>query len=148
MKCSLTYPLLIALAGCGAVTPASRPSPEEAAVARMQPCPSSPNCVCSREDPADATHYIEPLRFTGGADQAMARLRQIVEDWDRAEVIEADGGYLRAVFTTRLLRFKDDVEFELDAEAGLIHVRSASRLGHSDLGANRKRVEAIRAAFG
>ncbi len=148
MKCSLTYPLLIALAGCGASAPASRPSPEEAAVARMQPCPSSPNCVCSKGDPADAAHYIEPLRFSGDAEGAMARLRQLIEDRDRAEVIEADGGYLRAVFTTRLLRFKDDVEFELDAEAGLIHVRSASRLGYSDLGANRRRVEAIRAAFG
>jgi uncharacterized protein (DUF1499 family) len=66
---------------------------------------------------------------------------------DRAEIIQADGNYVYAEFTTALMGFVDDVEFFLDESAGVIHVRSASRLGESDLGVNRKRVEAIRAAF-
>ena len=65
----------------------------------------------------------------------------------RAEVTDRAEGYLRAVFKTRLMRFRDDFEARLDAEAGRIHVRSASRLGYSDLGANRKRVEALRSAW-
>lgn len=114
---------------------------------RMQPCPDSPNCVCSKGDPADEVHYIQPLAFSGDPARAMARLKQIVEGYGRTEIKESEDGYLRAVFTTRILRFKDDVEFELDADAGVIHVRSASRVGYGDLGANRKRVEAIRADF-
>jgi len=55
--------------------------------------------------------------------------------------------YLYATFTTRWLRFEDDVEFVVSPAEGFIHLRSASRLGAEDFGTNRRRVEAIRAAF-
>lgn len=110
---------------------------------RLKPCPQSPNCVCSQC--VDAPQRIEPLRYSGEGAQAFARLRDLVAGWPGAAVVSEADGYLHAEFATRWLRFVDDVEFLLDPSAGVIHVRSASRLGYSDLGTNRRRVEAIRA---
>ncbi|RME32632.1 MAG: DUF1499 domain-containing protein, partial [Gammaproteobacteria bacterium] len=62
-------------------------------------------------------------------------------------ILRDEGDYLHAIFTTPLFRFTDDLECRLDRQAGLIHLRSASRVGHWDLGANRRRAERLRAAF-
>ena len=114
-------------------------------MSRLKPPPSSPNCVSSLADPADAEHFIAPLQ---GA--SLAQVRAVVEAMPRTRVVTAEDDYLHVVFTSALFRFKDDVEFEVDGEVDgeVVHVRSASRVGHSDLGANRKRVEAIRRALG
>jgi len=111
----------------------------------LAPCPSSPNCVSSAA--SDAGHRVEPLAFTGPPAAAMARLRATIAALPRAQVTRFDDGSLQAEFTSWLLRFVDDVDCVLDAGAGVIHIRSASRVGYSDLGVNRKRVEQIRAAF-
>lgn len=112
---------------------------------QLKPCPDSPNCVNSRAD--DARHAIEPIQYHGDAHAAQARLRSIIESAPRARVIESRPGYLRAEYTTRLMRFVDDVEFQFVPEQSVIHVRSASRLGYSDLGVNRKRIESLRDRF-
>ena len=106
---------------------------------RLAPCKRSPNCVSSQADPADSEHYIAPIPFAG----TMADLRRLVESMARATVITAQDNYLYAEYRTRLLRYVDDVELYLDK--GLVHVRSASRLGRRDFGVNRKRVEELRA---
>lgn len=111
----------------------------------LPPCPASPNCVCS-QDP-DPDHQIAPLRFSGPPQEAWNRLKQVVAAQPRTRIVEEHPGYLRVEFTTRLMRFVDDVECLMDAPASQIHVRSASRVGYSDLGANRKRVETLRAAM-
>jgi uncharacterized protein (DUF1499 family) len=121
------------------------PSIERPVNGKLSPCPDSPNCVCSHE-PRES-HHIEPLRFTGSPEEAWNRLASVLKQLPRTRVITLDHEYLHVEFTTRLLRFVDDVEFLVDGQAGVIHIRSASRVGHSDLGANRKRVEAIRSAF-
>jgi len=100
-------------------------------------CPDSPNCVCSCE--ARDSHYIAPLPGD------MAALRRALTQTPRNEIVRDDGDYLHVEFTTRLMRFVDDVEFLYQPEQGQIAVRSASRLGHSDLGANRQRIEELRA---
>lgn len=114
----------------------------------LRPCPDSPNCVCSEGDREDEGSAIEPFRIPDGtsADDAFSALMTVLGD-GRARIEGQAEGYVHAVFTTRLLRFKDDLEARLDREAGLIHVRSASRVGYSDLGTNRKRVEALREAW-
>ena len=112
---------------------------------KLLPCPSSPNCVCSMDE--DAGHAIAPLTFTGSAVDAFARAKAVSLAMPRTRLLEESPGYLRLEFTTLICRFKDDVEFTLDEQNSVIHVRSASRIGHSDLGVNRKRVEAIRKAF-
>lgn len=108
---------------------------------RLAPCKRSPNCVSSQADPADREHYIAPIAFRG----SMADLRRAVESMERATVIKADGNYLYAEYRTRLMRYVDDVELYYDDQQGLVHVRSASRLGRRDFGVNRNRVEALRA---
>ena len=112
---------------------------------RLAPPKSTPNCVSSQADPADAEHYIAPIAFQGDAAAAIVAVRKAVEGMRGATVIRHDGGYLYAEYRTRRMRFVDDVEFLYDGKAGLIHVRSASRLGRRDFGVNRARVEALRA---
>ena len=111
---------------------------------RLAPPKSTPNSVSSQADPADKEHYIAPIAFKGDAGTAMVAVRGAVESMRDANIIRQEGGYLYAEFRTKLMRFVDDVEFFFDAKAGLIHVRSASRLGRRDFGVNRARVEALR----
>jgi len=105
---------------------------------------STPNCVSSQADPADKLHYIEPIRFRGSALDAIAAARKAVEGMARATVVQHEGNYLYAEFKSKLMGFVDDVEFTYDEKAGVLHVRSASRLGRRDYGVNRARVEALR----
>ena len=113
---------------------------------RLKPCPDKPNCVSS-ELVSDAEHYIEPLVYSAGeATQVMPRLKTvIVEMGGSIQVEEAD--YLAATFTSAVFRFVDDLELRIDADQKTIHLRSASRVGHGDGGANRKRVELLRNNF-
>ena len=111
---------------------------------RLAPPKSTPNCVSSQADTADAEHYIAPIAFKGDAVAAMAAVRKAIESMRGGTVIRHEGNYLYAEFRTPLMRFVDDVEFSFDEKAGLIHVRSASRLGRRDFGVNRARIEAIR----
>jgi uncharacterized protein (DUF1499 family) len=106
---------------------------------RFARCKRSPNCVSSQADPSDREHYIAPIAYAGD----MAALRKLIESLPLATVIRAEGNYLYAEFRTPILRFVDDVEMLL--EGGLLQVRSASRLGRRDFGANRLRIEALRA---
>jgi uncharacterized protein (DUF1499 family) len=112
---------------------------------KLAPCPASPNCVSSQS--ADQEHGIEPLRYAGPPGEVLERLKKAITGMKRARIITEAGGYLHAEFTSAFFRFVDDVEFFVDERASVIHVRSASRLGHSDLGVNRKRIEDIRAAM-
>jgi uncharacterized protein (DUF1499 family) len=120
-------------------------APEDLAAGRLRACPDSPNCVSSQA--GDAAHRVEPIAFEGDPAAALDRLRRAVVSLPRARIVSATGGYLHAEFTSLVFRFVDDVELLVDPEQRLIHVRSASRVGYSDLGANRRRVEAIRRAF-
>ncbi|MBW4528122.1 MAG: DUF1499 domain-containing protein [Phormidium tanganyikae FI6-MK23] len=106
-------------------------------------CPSTPNCVSSFS--TDPTHAIEPIRYSVAPDKAIANLKQTIESLPRTKIVQASDNYVYAEFTSKLMGFVDDVEFYLDKAANVIQVRSASRLGESDLGVNRQRIESIRA---
>lgn len=111
----------------------------------LPPCPDSPNCVST--EAADAAHRMDPIPYTGAPELAVRRLVTIVEGMSGGRVKHQDGRSLHAEFTSLVFRFVDDVDLLVDADAGLIRFRSASRVGYSDLGANRKRMEQIRRAF-
>jgi len=111
---------------------------------KLAPPRRTPNSVSSQADPADAEHYIAPIVFKGDAVAAMAAARKAVESMQGSTVIRHEGAYLYAEFRTKLMRFVDDVELAYDEKAGLLHVRSASRLGRRDFGVNRARVESLR----
>ncbi|HAS47790.1 DUF1499 domain-containing protein [Gammaproteobacteria bacterium] len=103
---------------------------------RLSPCPESPNCVSSFE--SDEEHSIAAL------DATLAQIQRVVLALDEANIVEQSSDYMYVEFTSRLMGYVDDVEFLYDSASNQTHVRSASRLGYSDLGANRKRIEAIR----
>ncbi|MGB3513065.1 MAG: DUF1499 domain-containing protein [Microcoleaceae cyanobacterium] len=117
---------------------------------RLAPCPSSPNCVSSYSQ--DAEHGIAPLSYDSEPGMAIgltprsaiANLKQIIESMPRTNIVKEDEDYLYAEFTSKIMGYVDDVEFYVDRDANAIQVRSASRLGESDLGVNRERVETIR----
>ena len=104
---------------------------------QLTACPGTPNCVNSQA--TDTQSKIEPL-----PDVSIAEIKKVVEGMERTTVIEETDNYLYAEFKSKLMGYVDDVEFYRDRESGVVHVRSASRLGKSDLGVNRKRVEEIR----
>ena len=124
---------------------ARRPAGLGATGDRLGPMPTTPTAVGSQtEDPA---YQIAPLGFTGDAGDAWRRLRQVLEQQPRTTIVSVTDRYLHAEVRSRLFRFTDDLEFLLQPEEHRIDVRSASRVGHSDLGVNRARVEAIRQEF-
>ncbi len=108
-------------------------------------CPDKPNCVCSENGQAQQ-HAIDSLEAGPEAGIAWSKLLQAV-DSAGGRVVRSSDDYLHAEFSSLIFRFVDDLEARLDRESGRIHLRSASRVGHSDFGANRKRVEAIRLKF-
>jgi len=111
---------------------------------KLAPCKTTPNCVSSQADEAaDPGHYIDPIRFQGTAEAAWKALKAAVRDSQRVNIVREEDGYLHATFRSRLMGFVDDTEFLLDP-GGVIHIRSAARLGRGDFGVNRNRVEAIR----
>ena len=116
---------------------------------RLKPPATSPNSVSSQaglypDHPRRVSAEIAPLALRGDGPATLAKIKAIVEGTDGAVVVKTEPGYLYAQFTTRWMKFTDDVEFWFDPVAGVVQVRSASRLGEGDLGANRKRIEAIR----
>ena len=114
---------------------------------RLAPCPNKPNCVSSQAAAGDQRHYIEALTYNGEPGQARERLERAIAGMKRARVVVRQGNYWRVEFTSALWRFVDDVEFLFDDTDRRIDLRSASRVGYSDLGVNRQRVEEIRRRF-
>ncbi len=114
---------------------------------KLAACPNSPNCVSSQSPSSDETHFIQPLKYSSTPEKALTDLKAAIASEDRTKIINESSDYLYAEFKSALMGFVDDVEFYLDSSTNTIHVRSASRLGQSDLGVNRKRVETIRAKF-
>jgi uncharacterized protein (DUF1499 family) len=112
---------------------------------RLASCGRRLNCVSSQADPGDAQRYVAPIQVKGAAAEAIAAARRAVESMQRARVVRAEGNYLHAEFRSKLMGYVDDVELTYDAQAGVLHVRSASRLGQRDYGVNRARVAALRA---
>lgn len=112
---------------------------------QLSACPNTPNCVNSQS--LDAEHKITPLTYTSSAEDAFKTLKTVVQSFKQSAIAQATDNYIYAEFSIPVVGFVDDVEFLLDKGDKVIHVRSASRLGESDLGVNRKRIETIRAKF-
>jgi uncharacterized protein (DUF1499 family) len=110
----------------------------------LSPCPDKPNCVSSQSQ--DKSHYIEPFQYTGSQKLAFEQLVLVIRQFPRTQIIKQTENYLHVEFKSAWFRFIDDVEF-LFYPAQQIQVRSASRVGYSDFGVNRKRINAIRAKF-
>lgn len=137
--------LLLLWSGYLAYLSYSAPRPDVRRVAgALRPCPATPNCVSSES--RDPAARIAPLAFQGSAEAAWRDLRWAIQAAG-GTIVEEDEEFLWATFTSRIFRFVDDMEFRQVAEEGVIHLRSGSRVGRSDMGVNRKRVEKLRALF-
>ena len=126
----------------------SRPSNLGFNAGKFAPPSWKPNCVSSTVEKSDETHFIAPLVYVGNSTDAWKKLTGIVKNSPRATVVNENAIYLYTEFKSAGMGYIDDVEFALDEKAGVIHVRSASRLGIRDMDVNRKRIESIRAQFG
>jgi uncharacterized protein (DUF1499 family) len=111
----------------------------------LSACPPSPNCVVSQN--ADPKHAIDPIPYEVSRDKAREILLKVLSVVPRTEVVEQTDSYIHALSKSRIFKFTDDVEFYLPADESVIHLRSASRIGESDLGVNRRRMEQIRLAL-
>ena len=111
----------------------------------LSPCPTSPNCVVSQN--SDEEHTIDPIAYKGDLATAKETLLKVLSVVPRTEVIEDTDNYIHTESTSRLFKFVDDAEFYFPEDASIIQVRSASRVGESDLGVNRRRIEQIRLAI-
>jgi uncharacterized protein (DUF1499 family) len=115
---------------------------------QLVPCPDSPNCVISHT--TDKEHFIQPVNFDGALQDAQQRLLQILKALPYTKIISVQENYIGVEFSSEIFGFIDDAEFYFVSTANnktIINVRSASRIGHSDLGVNRKRIEQIRNKF-
>ena len=109
---------------------------------RLAACPSSPNCVSS--DDADISHRIEAFRLAVPAADAWRTVRSTIASQPRTKIITETDDYFHAECSSWFFGFVDDLELHLRATQNIVGVRSAARLGHSDFGVNRKRVENLR----
>jgi uncharacterized protein (DUF1499 family) len=123
----------------------TRPSTLGVQEGRLAPCPNSPNCVSTQS--TDEKHRIDPIAYATSMEEARKRLEKIVRAMPRTKVVRLEEDYMHLECRSKLFRFVDDVEFWFDDANKVIHCRSASRKGYSDLGVNRKRVEQIREQF-
>jgi uncharacterized protein (DUF1499 family) len=112
---------------------------------QLSPCPATPNCVVSQG--ADPDHAIAPLAYTRSQDEARELLIKVLGVVPRTEIVTQQENYVRVKSTSRIFGFVDDTEFYFPEDAPVIHVRAAARLGKSDLGVNRRRLEQIRFAL-
>ena len=147
-----TWKIVVALvaAACLAVLTVrlSRPGPPKTlgvVNGGLAACPDSPNCVSS--EATDTGHRIAPIVIEGPPEETPRRAKEALGSLPRTKVVTESPTYIHAESTSLVFGFVDDVELLIDPGAKVVHVRSASRVGYSDLGVNRGRVEALRAAF-
>lgn len=145
MLIALYSAAFLAIAGTVALVALSRGERKVGTVdGRLRPCSSASNCACSEDSGESA---VEPFAIPDGVSPRTAFEALEFVLMNEADVRTRSEGYVHAVYTTPLLRFRDDFEARLDGGRDVIHVRSSSRVGRSDLGANRRRVEALRGAW-
>lgn len=118
---------------------------------RLQVCdPDRSNCVCSQyphswRDPGP--HHVPAFTYEGDPGDAMTRVLAVLMQQPGCQIVVSQPDYIHAEFSVGKLGLVDDVEFLLSPQERSIHVRSASRLGVTDFGVNRARVETLREAY-
>ncbi|MEM6450534.1 MAG: DUF1499 domain-containing protein [Cyanobacteria bacterium P01_D01_bin.105] len=136
---------LAALPGIGQFTAGTRPDNLGVTEGKLASCPASPNCVVSQG--ADEAHAVAPITYTTDRETARKQLIDIIGVVPRAKIVQQSDDYILVESESRLMGFVDDTEFYLPAAEKVIHARAAARLGESDLGVNRRRIEQVRLAF-
>ena len=139
-------------AGQGGLYQSTAPNDLGVRDGRLKPPSNTDNSVTSQaalypDHPQRAYSDIAPLALRGDGPATLAKLKTVVAGMDGAKIVKSEPDYLYAQYTTKWMKFVDDVEFWFDPKAGVIQVRSASRVGKGDMGVNRQLNEAVRAAL-
>ncbi|MFX1326129.1 MAG: DUF1499 domain-containing protein [Promethearchaeota archaeon] len=108
---------------------------------KFYPCPKSPNCVSTQS--TSEKHKMSALSYNSSIEEAKRKIKDIIGTFKRTILISEEETYLHFEFRSATFKFVDDVEFYFDGSARLIHFRSASRVGWSDLGVNKKRMKKV-----
>jgi uncharacterized protein (DUF1499 family) len=140
-----SIPIFLAIALMLSNCSANRPVDADGKNGELAACPDRPNCVSSLSD--DKEHFIAPLTYEGSMAEADARLLSVLEQMKGVKIVSRTDTSIHAEFTSTVFGFVDDVDFRFDAADRRIDLRSASRVGYTDFGVNRKRVEEIRRRF-
>lgn len=140
-----TLQMALCVAAVASITAHAQTVPATA-VAQVPPCSWTPNCVSSNGKPGESK-YIAPLKPAAGEKEPMKRLKEVVSAMPGAKLVVEQPFILKYEFTTPKMKFVDDVQFILVPASGLIEMRSASRLGISDFGVNRQRLDSVRTAY-
>ncbi|MBJ7536752.1 DUF1499 domain-containing protein [Marinomonas transparens] len=110
----------------------------------FKPCPTSPNCVSSQAEKDDLEHYIAPIIYHGARKEIQLSIESYMLGKGNARVVTSSLGYVHFAVKSKIIGYIDDVEFYLPEADSVVHVRSASRVGYSDMGVNRERVRQVR----
>jgi uncharacterized protein (DUF1499 family) len=108
----------------------------------LRGCPKSPNCVSS--EAKDEKHGIGSFHLKGDPDVSWPLIQGEIASMPRWTIVTATDHYIHVECKSRIFRFVDDLELFFNSSNGIISMRSASRIGYSDFGANRRRVELLR----
>ncbi len=115
---------------------------------RFAPCKKTPNCVSTQADPMDEQHYIAPIKYSSTQAMAKKRILEAIQNTGgTTKVITQKPDYIHAENQSPVMKYIDDIEIYFNDRRKEIHIKSASRIGYSDMGMNRKRVEKIRKSF-
>ena len=112
---------------------------------KLRPCPPQPNCICSETGQFE-NNQIAPISFTGDPQKALQQLHDIAVNMG-GSVKKKENDYICIVFSSKIFRFKDDLELRLDDASRQIHIRSGARIGYSDFGVNSRRVNRLLQRF-
>ena len=145
MKSAIVITILIIVVVSAVTKNSAVPSNLGVKEGLLAPLPDSPNAVSSQTDQVDKR--VEPFPYSGNLEQTKALIKKAASDFGGAQILVEKPDYLHLVFTVPFIPFKDDVEFFFSEMERVVHYRSASRLGYSDLGVNRKRYERLRSLY-
>ena len=134
---------LLALFSCSSTKPKGLGIEE----GQFKPCPESPNCVSTQADTSDDEHYMAPIEYREDRENARKKLMAVIDNMPRTEITINREDYMHVTFTTLVFRFVDDVEFYFPPDEDVVHFRSASRVGYSDMGANARRMKKVKEKF-
>ena len=145
MKSAIVITILIIVVVSAVTKNSAVPSNLGVKEGLLAPLPDSPNAVSSQTDQVDKR--VEPFPYSGNLEQTKALIKKAASDFGGAQILVEKPDYLHLVFTVPFIPFKDDVEIFFSEQERLVHYRSASRVGYSDLGVNRKRYERLRSLY-
>ncbi|SFJ61422.1 Uncharacterized conserved protein, DUF1499 family [Halobacillus dabanensis] len=106
---------------------------------RLSGCPQTPNCVSTQTNQTDKK--MSPLDFAKDLETTKQLVKEVLNQMERTTVVTESENYLHCIVRTKWIKFKDDVEFYFDEDTRTVHFRSASRVGYSDFGVNKKRMK-------